>query len=394
MHDPLVRDLLFLMEIPSVTGAEGPLADALMRRFEAGGAGGRACVRFGDSVVVGPRSILPAGEGKTDRPLIVLAGHLDTVPKGDAGDPRIEAGAVHGRGACDMKAGLAVMLRLLDTLEPSEGFADLAYVFYAGEEGPAEANDLPNVLAHVPALARADLAVLLEPTGGALELGCQGSVHCRITFEGRACHSARPWLGLHPLAGALPWMERALAFGARRVALAGVEFLEVATITQVHAGEVRNVLPGRLEINLNLRYPPDRTPAEAEALARSLCPDPRPWNPSFDGAAPTPQDVGVQVEIVDHAPAGAIAADDPLYRHVLEATGLPRRGKQAWTDVARFTAVGVPALNWGPGDPHLAHTREERVDLESLRGAFEAMHRFFAGPGPESRRAGRKKERE
>ncbi|MCA9729202.1 MAG: succinyl-diaminopimelate desuccinylase [Candidatus Eisenbacteria bacterium] len=400
----LAHDLLGLLRIESVTGAEATLAGVLESRFRALPRG-MAHRRFGDSLVVAteefferpptdshhdrPRSRVAARGSR--RPLVVLAGHLDTVPLGEAWPPRIEEGWIAGRGASDMKAGLAVMLRLLEQLPPEEGFCERAYVFYAGEEGPADGNDLPNVIAAVPGLSQADLALLLEPTSGALELGCQGSLHARVTFQGVPCHSARPWLGRHPLPAALPWLSQIVDHPARPVRLEGVEFVEVVTVTQLHSGETRNVLPGSLLVNVNLRYPPDRSPADAERFARTLCPEPRPATPRLPGGDPSatrfvggdPEEIGITVEIVDHAVAGAIATEAPLYRHLLDTTGLPKRAKQAWTDVARFTALGVPALNWGPGDPSFAHTRDERVEIAQIEEVYRRMYDFLTGPAPE-----------
>lgn len=399
----LATELLGLLEIPSVTGAEGALAAALEARFRERIPPGLSARRFGDSIVVAPHAVFqvppdPSGRDAQrapshaehgartyERPLIVLAGHIDTVPIGEAWPPALRGNRLFGRGSADMKAGVAVMLRLIDELPSEIGFADRAYVFYAGEEGPADQNDLPNVLDAVPRLKRADLAILLEPTAGALELGCQGSLHARVTFRGRPCHSARPWLGLHPLPDALSWLAKVLAHPMRPVQIQGVEFIEVVTLTQLQSGEARNVLPGTLMVNLNLRYPPDRTAAEAEAFARSLCPQPRPLRESSGSDPSSQEEVGIEVEIMDHAVVGAIPMDAPLYRHLLEATGLPRRAKQAWTDVARFSILGVPALNWGPGDPRLAHTREEEVEIEQLEEVFERLMRFLSGPGPDSR---------
>lgn len=374
----LATELLGLLEIPSVTGAESALAEALDSRFRKRLPAGLTARRFGDSVVVAPHTVF---QGDGVRPLVVLAGHIDTVPIGEAWPPELRGDRIFGRGAADMKAGVAVMLRLLETLPPDAGFADRAYVFYAGEEGPAANNDLPNVLAAVPRLESADLAILLEPTAGALELGCQGSLHAQVTFRGRPCHSARPWLGLHPLPAALPWLEQVLRHPMRPVRIQGVEFIEVVTLTLLRSGEARNVLPGELMVNLNLRYPPDRTAEEAEAFARSLCPAPRPLVES-SGPERGEEEVGVEVEILDHAVAGAIPMEAPFYRHLLETTGLPRRAKQAWTDVARFSVLGVPALNWGPGDPRLAHTRDEEIEIAHLDEVYRQMERFLSGPGP------------
>ena len=374
----LASDLLGLLEIQSVTGAESALAAVLESRFRERLPAGLAARRFGDSLVVAPDAIFHGKGGP--RPLVVLAGHIDTVPIGEAWPPEVRGDRIFGRGAADMKAGVAVMLRLLETLPQQVGFADRAYVFYAGEEGPAAQNDLPNVLEVVPRLQRADLAILLEPTAGALELGCQGSLHAQVTFRGRPCHSARPWLGLHPLPAALPWLAQVLQHPPRPVRIQAVEFIEVGTVTQLRSGEARNILPGSVTVNVNLRYPPDRSAEEAEAFARSLCPAPRPLVEASDKEN---EKVGIEVEIMDHAVAGTIPMEAPHYRHLLESTGLPRRAKQAWTDVARFSILGVPALNWGPGDPRLAHTRNEEIEISQLEEVYRQMERFLRGSGPD-----------
>ena len=266
-----------------------------------------------------------------------------------------------------MKAGLAVMLQLLEDLSPGSTPYRLSYVFYAGEEGPADENDLVNVLKAVPDLASADLALVLEPTDGVLELGCSGSLHLDVVFHGVACHSARPWLGDHPLRRAVPWVQEMLDLPYRSAVLAGVEYREVVSLTMMHCGETRNVLPGHARVNLNLRYPPDRSPEEAEAYARSLLPE--------DSA-------GYQATLVDHAYPAGIPEDAPMFRHLLEVTQLPRRAKQAWTDVARFWALGVPAVNWGPGDPALAHMTEESIEVAALAEYHDALLRFLRADAP------------
>jgi succinyl-diaminopimelate desuccinylase len=359
----LAQDLFTLVGIPSVSGEEQEIAGFLEARLrETAVAAGNVVVRVEDSVLLLPGPEAAAG----GRPLAVLAGHIDTVPRGEAPAPSMADGRVVGRGSADMKAGLAVMLHLASSLPASEGFASRAYVFYSGEEGSAAGNALPRILAAWPQLTRAGLAILLEPTSGDLELGCNGSIHCEVSFRGRACHSARPWSGLHPLQPALPWIERILHHPIRAAEVGGVVFREVASLTRLRAGEVRNVIPGELVLNLNVRYAPDRDPAGAEDYALSLCPPPEE----------------AESRVVDHSPAGRIDSDAPLYRHLCESTGLPRRAKQGWTDVARFTSAGVPALNWGPGNPELAHTAEEYVPLDEVDRTFRMMAAFFSGPGP------------
>lgn len=360
------EDILELVMIPSVTGDEGALADHLTARLARGRfASAYQTVRLGDSIVVRPSST--AGSRRR-RPVIVFAGHTDTVPLAECGPPRRADGEIQGRGAADMKAGLAVMLRLMEEIEPSRAFADLAFVFYTGEEGPSDQNALGPILESQPWLTDAALAILCEPTSGALELGCQGSLHLEVELRGVACHSARPWLGRHAMKDALPWLSELFDRPTRDVELAGVRFREVVSVTNVRAGDARNVIPGTASVNVNLRYPPDRTFAEAEQFALSLAPD---------------RSLGV-AKIVDHAPAGSIPSHDPYYAHLLSTTGLPRRAKQAWTDVARFSSVGTPALNWGPGDPGVAHTRDERVAIDEAQRCLDAMTLYLTGPGPEA----------
>lgn len=366
--DTLSQDILALVATPSETGREKDLADLLERRLRNGPAArGTALARHGDSLVLRPSRCDP------ERPLIVLAGHIDTVPRGEAPEAELRDGVVVGRGSSDMKAGVAVMLHLAERIPPEEGFAERAFVFYAGEEGSAASNALPMVLDSEEWLCRADLALLLEPTSGCLELGCNGSIHAGVTVRGRACHSARPWQGTHPLLHALPWIDRMLHHPIRVAEIEGVVFREVVSLTTAHAGEVRNVIPGSMDFNLNLRYPPDRAPEQAEALIQGLC-------AGAGGNAGNANTV-----ILDHSPAGKIDASAPLYRYLCESTGLPRRAKQGWTDVARFTARGVPALNWGPGDPELAHTRDERVEVDSVRACLEQMRTFLVSRGPGGR---------
>ncbi len=378
--DDLGSLILDLVRIPSVTGSERALADLLEQRL-AGGPAGRDhdLRRLGDTLVLLPRAPI-AG-----RPLLLLAGHIDTVPRDGAPEPAWDGGCIVGRGACDMKAGVAVLLALAEGLRAEDGFARRAFVFYAGEEGPAVANGLGAALEAVPELRGASLGLLLEPTSGDLELGCNGSLHVTVTFRGRACHSARPWQGRHPLRAALDWLERTLDRPVREVEIAGARFRELISLTRLRAGEVRNVIPGELELNLNLRFAPDRDRHQAERLAIDALPAGaalRGFASAPDAADAAWETADVAAGLVDFSPAGAIDLEAPLYRFVLESTGLPRRGKQGWTDVARLTSCGIPALNWGPGDPDLAHTKEERVDVAEAETCLARLRALLAGPGP------------
>jgi succinyl-diaminopimelate desuccinylase len=379
----LAEEILELVRVPSVTGTERVLADLLERRFREGPVGRTHAVRrHGESLIVWPEVEDAPGAA---RPLVLLAGHLDTVPIGEAGEPRLEGGRVIGRGACDMKAGVAVMLHLVEQMPVDAGFARRGYVFYAGEEGPASGNQLGAVMQADARLREAALGILLEPTSGQLELGCNGSMHANVTFRGKAAHSARPWQGRHPLRPALDWLGRTLDRPIREAAIAGVVFRELVSLTRLRAGETRNVIPAALEQNVNLRYPPDRTPEEAERLMVEIVPSGaarRGFRAVANADEAEWRDAEVTAELCDHAPPGRIDLEAPIYRHLLESTGLPRRAKQGWTDVSRLTALGIPALNWGPGDPELAHTREEFVEVAEAEVCLDAMRRFLAGDGP------------
>jgi len=372
--------LLEIVAIPSVTGEEAEVSRHVLTRANAAErAWGLRIQRFGDSVLVA------AERSASRRPLIILAGHLDTVPiAGSVWPPEFRDGRLFGRGTSDMKSGVALMLELMTDRDPRVGFADVAYLYYCGEEGPAEGNDLGKILEQESSLQSADLALLLEPTNGELELGCQGAMHLQVTFEGSACHSARPWTGLQPWVAAAPWLDEITRYPHRVVEMAGVQFRELVSITHLVSGETKNVIPSNVVANLNLRYAPDRSWDDAEAFGRSLCPAPRPRRDPRDPYLPVVEDVGVRVEITDHAPAGTIPLDRPLYRHLLESTGLSRNAKQAWTDVARFSTHDIPAANWGPGDPLLCHRDDESVEIRRLGETYVAMRSFLDGEGPSS----------
>jgi succinyl-diaminopimelate desuccinylase len=346
-----------LIAIPSVSGDEAALAAHVAARL-AGAPGETLCL--GNNVVHrGPR--------RPGRPLVVLAGHLDTVPPQGNAAPRFADGRLYGRGASDMKAGLAVMLALAGGAGPAPApdaaRFDLAWVFYECEEVAFERNGLRRLWDEMPWLAEAALAVLLEPTDGAAELGCLGSLHAELTVRGRAAHSARPWLGENALYKALPLVARLAAVGPREVAVGGVTYRETLQVTTARCGVGRNVVPDAFTCNVNLRFAPTRAPEAAAAELRALA-----------GA-------DAEVAVVDVSPAAPPAAEHPLIAEFLARYALPRRAKQAWTDVAQFAARGVPALNFGPGVPETAHQADESLPLANLERAHAVLRDFLWSAG-------------
>ena len=341
----LLDTLLALLRTPSVTGDEGHLADLLEDRLVR---------RFGRARVVRAGNALAAGALEPDgRPSLALLGHLDTVP-GEQQPPRVEGDRVFGLGASDMKAGLAVMVELADRI-PADAPLRLVLALYDREETDFAAGGLPDLLAAALALAGCDLALCLEPTDGDLHLGCVGSLHARLTVRGRAAHSARPWLGESALVRALPLLADLSAVGVREVERDGLVFSEVCTVTQAElSGPGRNSVPDSLTCNVNLRFAPGRTAAEAEAELAEL----------VAGRA--------EVDVVDSAPSASPCAGNPLLERL--AGGAVRvLAKQAWTDVARLAAAGCDAANFGPGLAAQAHRRGEHCEVSLMAAVYARL---------------------
>lgn len=295
-------------------------------------------------------------------PLVVLAGHYDTVPEQANLPGRVEHGCVHGLGASDMKGGLAVALELVRDLEPDSGPYDLGLLLFGREELPADANPLPALFAGSEAVRDTSLAILLEPTDLRIQAGCLGNVVARLTFHGRSGHSARPWLAESAIEKAAHGLLPLFGIEPRIASVQGLEFREVVSITRLESGIADNVIPAEATATLNLRYPPDRDPADAEAYLRSLVPE------------------GSTLEVVSHAPAGRVVTDTPLVRALRDAGDLALEPKQAWTNVADFTANGIDAVNFGPGHTAYAHRQDERVEISALAAAYETLHRFLTSP--------------
>lgn len=340
-----------LVAIPSESHDEALLADRL--EAELRGVPWLTVDRVGDNVVA--RTDL----GRTSR--LILAGHTDTVPADGNAEAVVDGDVLHGLGAADMKSGLAVFLELARTV--SAPAADVTYVFYAGEEVDARFNGLAHLFAQRPELLAGDVAILGEPTDGWIEAGCQGTMRFEATLTGARAHTARPWMGrnaIHRLGRLVDVLE---SYEARTPMIDGCEFREALQAVRVDGGVANNVVPDRVTVTINHRVAPDRTLAEAEAHVRDVL-------------------GGVVDELVLVAgdPPAVPGLDRPLLQSLVSRSGLPVRAKLGWTDVARFSEHGIPAVNLGPGDPTLAHTAEERVERRKLDAVHTALLDLLTRP--------------
>ena len=293
-----------------------------------------------------------------DRPRVVLAGHVDTVPAQDNFPGRFEEDAVVGLGASDMKGGLAVMIELAQTLAESE--LDLAYLFFTREELAAGESPLPQFFEDCPEIAAADLVVMMEPTDNTIQAGCLGNLNARLVYSGVSAHSARPWLVDNAIHGAIRGLADLAALDPVDVEVEGLVFREVVSVVGIRGGIAQNVVPDRAEAEINYRYAPNRSPAEAEARLRELA-----------GEA--------AVEDLANSPPAHVAADTPLVRRLRDAGDFALEPKQAWTPVAEFAARGLDAVNFGPGATRYAHRRDERVEVSELVRSYEALAHFAGG---------------
>jgi succinyl-diaminopimelate desuccinylase len=299
---------------------------------------------------------------RDDAPLVVLAGHYDTIPAQGNLPGRIDDGAVHGLGASDMKGGLAVALEIVrDLATRPPGPYDVALLLFGREELPIEHDPLPALFAESQAVQEVALAIVLEPSDGKIQAGCLGNVVARLTFHGTSGHAARPWLADNAIGHAVAGLGSLLAIEPREAVVGGLSFVEVLSVTRLDAGIADNVIPGEAVATLNLRYPPDRSPAQAESHLASLVPE------------------RATLEILGNAPPGRVVTESPLVRELQVAGDLEIEPKQAWTNVADFTANGIDAVNFGPGHTAYAHRRDELVEVRALVHVYETLARFLGG---------------
>lgn len=361
LRERLVERLLEQCRSMCTTGEEGPLTSAIEAHYQARG---DAVMRVGDSLVIG------APDGR--RPLVALVGHLDVVPPTDDDrEPRVETGiegeVVVGRGTSDMKAGNIIAMDLFEDAElREEGPWAMCLVLYAREEGPAHENELADVLEAVPWLAKADLAVVLEPTDSDVQVGCLGSVNAVLTVAGKQAHSARPWHGESAIDKSLPLLAHFAAIDPEEVLVDGVTYQDVVTVTQAWTDSTRNVVPGEFHLNVNFRFAPSRSADTAVEELRAMV-------AAVEGIG----EVGFKV--VDIAPSAPPRLTEQSVQAFITSVGAPVTAKQAWTDVARFASVGVPALNYGPGLTSQAHQRGEYVPVDAVVDGWTRLRNFLTG---------------
>jgi succinyl-diaminopimelate desuccinylase len=335
-----------LVDVASPSRQEAALASLIEQRLRV--ADHLEVTRVGDNVVA-----------RTDlgRPWrLLLGGHTDTVPADGNAVARVEGDRLHGLGSADMKGGLAVMLAL--AAEVSEPAVDCTYVFYAREEVRAVESGLGELFELRPDLLVADAALLGEPTGGALEAGCQGTMRLLVTLRGERAHTARPWMGrnaVHRLAGILAALD---TYTERRPVIDGCEFREALLAVSVEGGIAGNVVPDEARLVVNHRFAPDRSAADARAHVEEVL---APWI-----------EPGDTVEVVECVEGAAPSHTHPLLAALVARNALAVRAKLGWTDVARFAAHGVPAANFGPGESTVAHTRDEHLDRAPLDAVWAA----------------------
>ena len=350
MLDPsvgIVELTAALVDIESVSGNEQTITDAIEAALEA--VPWLDVWRHQNSLVA--RTDLDRAER------VVIAGHVDTVPVNANLPSRDDGERLHGLGSCDMKGGVAVGLTLATQL--SDPSRDVTYVFYEAEEVDADLNGLTLISAVRPEMLAGDFAVLMEPSNGGVEAGCQGTLRADVSTTGVRAHSARSWNGVNAIHAAADILARLASYSPRQPVIDGLRYHEGLNAVRVGGGVAGNVIPDRCTVGVNYRFAPDRSAGEAMAHVREV----------FDG---------FDVEVCDVAPGALPGLDKPAAAAFVEAVGGVPRPKLGWTDVSRFSALGVPAVNFGPGDPELAHTQAELVPHQQLRSCLAQLSRWLS----------------
>ncbi|MBD8024275.1 succinyl-diaminopimelate desuccinylase [Microbacterium gallinarum] len=341
-----------ICDIPSVSGDETTLADLIFAEVSA--LPHLEVYRDGDTIVA------RTTQGRAQR--VAIAGHIDTVPiNGNVPTRDVEMDGepfIWGRGTVDMKGGVAVQLKLAAELVAPR--VDITWMWYDHEEVDADLNGLTRLARTRPDLFRADFAILGEPSNGEVEGGCNGNLRAIVRTRGVRSHSARAWIGQNAIHSAAPVLARLAEYRPRDVPVEGLVYREGLNAVRISGGVAGNVIPDLCEIEVNYRFAPSRDAAEAEQHVRDVF-------------------AGFDVEIVDLAVGARPGLDAPLAQEFVAAVGAEPRPKYGWTDVARFSALGVPAVNYGPGDPHLAHHDEERVPVGQIDAVERGLRAWLTG---------------
>jgi len=325
-----------LVDIFSVSGSEGEIADLVEAAL--------APLTHLDVTRDGDAVVARTNRGRERR--VVIAGHLDTVPVNDNLPSRLDAhGILWGRGTVDMKGGCAILLKL--AAELTDPAVDVTWVWYDNEEVASELNGLGRVSRNHPGWLAADFAILAEPTDAEIEGGCNGTLRAEIRTTGKRAHSARAWAGDNAIHKAAPILALLAEYSPREVDVDGLVYREGLSAVGIRGGVAGNVVPDEAVVTVNYRFAPDTSGADAEARIRDLF-------------------AGYDVTLTDLADGARPGLDDPLAQAFVAAIGSEARPKYGWTDVARFAALGIPAVNYGPGDPSLAHADDERVPVEQI----------------------------
>jgi succinyl-diaminopimelate desuccinylase len=350
--DRLAARTLELIDVPSESRDEVALAAHVLEVLRSGGV---------DARDAGDTCVLAGTTARRDRPLVLLAGHLDTIPAQGNRPGRRNGATVHGLGAADMKGAVAVMVELALSGLAERATVDLGYVFFGREELPFEESALSRLLEREPGLHTADAVIVGEPTGNAIHAGCLGNINATWTFPGTSGHSARPWFADNAIHRAAAGIDALAQIPPEPREFDGLRFTQVVSVTRIAGGIADNVIPDSAVAHVNLRYAPGTTPEEAEARLRGWC---EPWG---------------TIEITGNAPSAPVATGNDLVQRLIASGDLAVEPKQAWTPVAEFAAAGVDAVNFGPGEPRFAHARDEQVDVDALVRNYETLERFACG---------------
>lgn len=347
----LVQTLLALLAIPSETGKEENICSHVEKECDS--LSSLEKIRIGNNLLY----FAPAINTKST---ILLFGHLDTVSDQQDRPPFQQGDKIYGCGASDMKGGLAIMLEIAKALDKKKSAPyNLGFIFYDREEGPYEENGLGEILEKIERIQNCDLALVLEPTGNAIQVGCVGGLHAEVTYRGKSAHSARPWEGENALQMGGELLSRLALLQPKEIVSDGLKFYEVINATMAKAGVTRNTIPATFELNLNYRFAPGKRIEQAkEELLK------------FIG-------VGPEVKFVDACPSGPTIAQNPLLEKLRQEYRLPMEAKQAWTDIARLGLVQIPAINFGPGESSQAHQKNEWISEATLQRGYDILASFL-----------------